>query len=362
MPEFVPGLELSESFYFDVVKPILESDFPGLTYSAALIGSGSEVVGFDTARSTDHHWGPRVMLFLSELDHLASATALSDDLSAKLPYTFRGYSTNFGEPDAIGVRLMRDTDAGPVRHMIQILTVRSFFMSYLGFDPEAPIHVSDWLTFPEHRLLAVTSGKVFHDGLGDLTRIREQLSYYPHDLWLYLMAVEWEKISQEEAFVGRCGDVGDDLGSRIIASRLVRRLMRLCFLMKRVYPPYPKWFGTAFSRLESAQALAPILADVLSVDTWKEREAHMSEAYRIVAEMHNALEITAPLETTVSSYHERPYMVIRGDRFSAAIRESMQDEEIRRLPLNVGSLNQLVESSDTLEDIQLCRTLKVLYE
>ena len=45
---FIKGLELSELFYEQAVKPILAKSFPDLTYSAALIGRGSEVLGFDT--------------------------------------------------------------------------------------------------------------------------------------------------------------------------------------------------------------------------------------------------------------------------------------------------------------------------
>jgi hypothetical protein len=33
-------------------------------HAAALLDSGSEVLGFDDAMSTDHHWGPRVLLLL----------------------------------------------------------------------------------------------------------------------------------------------------------------------------------------------------------------------------------------------------------------------------------------------------------
>jgi hypothetical protein len=40
------------------------------------------------------------------------------------------------------------------------------------------------------------------------------------------------------------------LGSRIVAARQVRELMRPGFLLERNYWPYPKWFGTAFGRLE----------------------------------------------------------------------------------------------------------------
>ena len=68
MPDFLPGLELNRIFYIEAVKPILDREFPALQYSAALIGGGSEVLGFDTEMSSDHHWGPRVMLFFADED------------------------------------------------------------------------------------------------------------------------------------------------------------------------------------------------------------------------------------------------------------------------------------------------------
>ena len=64
MKDFIPGLELASKFYEEAVKPILESGFSALSYSVALIGSGSEVIGFDTEMLADHRWGLLVMLFL----------------------------------------------------------------------------------------------------------------------------------------------------------------------------------------------------------------------------------------------------------------------------------------------------------
>ena len=65
---FVPGLELSRQYYAGLVRPILDARFPGLPHGAALLGRGSEVLGFDDEMSTDHDWKPRVLLFLREED------------------------------------------------------------------------------------------------------------------------------------------------------------------------------------------------------------------------------------------------------------------------------------------------------
>ena len=45
---------------------------------------------------------------------------------------------------------------------------------------------------------------MFHDGAGELTRTRARLAWYPRDVWLYLLACQWQRIGQEEAFPGRC--------------------------------------------------------------------------------------------------------------------------------------------------------------
>ena len=55
MPDFISGLELSRLFYWEVVRSLLDKHYPGLPHAAALIGPGSEVLGFDTEMSMDHH-------------------------------------------------------------------------------------------------------------------------------------------------------------------------------------------------------------------------------------------------------------------------------------------------------------------
>src|SRR5689334_7189951 len=346
MSDFIPGLKLSELFYSEAAKPILENFFPQLSYSAGLLGWGSEVLGYDDIQSSDHHWGPRFFLFLSVEDHKQHKDAIYQTLSHNLPHRFRGYSTSFGEPDEVGVRHMSESDSGPVNHMIHIETIENFFKWYLGCDPYGPLTAADWLSFSEHKLLAVTSGRVFHDGLGELEEIRRKFHYYPRDVWLYQLAAQWIKISEDREFTGRCGHVGDELGSMVVASHQVSKLMRLCFLMERKYAPYTKWFGTAFSELECASELSPIFKDVLLSSTWKERENNLARAYRVIARMHNALKITRPIVEDVQNYFGRPYLVFEPPDLIPDIVSSFTDEEVKAIKHGLGSVNQFVDSTD----------------
>ncbi|MBV9578639.1 MAG: hypothetical protein JO057_08630, partial [Chloroflexi bacterium] len=63
-PAFVPGLDLSKSYYAEAVGPILAARYPRLSYAAGLLATGSENLGFDTPRSMDHWWGPSLEIFL----------------------------------------------------------------------------------------------------------------------------------------------------------------------------------------------------------------------------------------------------------------------------------------------------------
>jgi hypothetical protein len=356
MPDFIPGLELCRLFYREAIAPILETDFPGLRYSAALIGSGSEVLGFDTALSSDHDWGPRAQLFLREDDYSRTHQALMETLRHKLPPAFRGYPTDF--------RSEEPSQMDGINHRAAIGTVRGFFLDYLDLDMDRDIQPADWLTLPQQRLRAVTAGAVYHDAIG-LQAVRDRLAYYPPDVWLYLLAAGWSRIAEEEHLMGRAGSVGDEIGSALIAARLVRDLMRLCFLMEKQYAPYPKWFGTAFSRLECAQELAPILRRVLLAESWQEREAHLSAAYEIVAAKHNALGITAELPAKVAPFFSRPFQVIHLDGgFADAIRAQIQDPVVKHIAAKrlIGSIDLFSDSTAMLEEVRWRRTLRSLYE
>jgi hypothetical protein len=300
MPDFISGLELSRQFYQETVRPILDAEFPDLAYSAALIGTGSEVLGFDTEMSADHDWGPRVMLFLKDNDHARCRDTVHEALRRRLPRQFRDYRTDWQWPEPPA-----EAAEGRVEHSVQILTLRAYFLDYLAFDlggdrersdPPSLRGVpggepADWLTFPEQKLRAITTGAVYHDEIG-LQAVRERFAYYPHDVWLYLLAAGWTRIAQEEHLMGRAGFVGDEIGSALMGSRLVRDVMLLCFLMERQYAPYPKWFGTAFLQLACAGELSPLLWGAQRAETWQERENYLSAAYQYAAVMHNTLGIT----------------------------------------------------------------------
>ena len=236
MPPFISGLELSRRFYQESVRPTLDASFPGLAHSAALLGRGSEVLGFDDEMSTDHNSEARVLFFLRDDDQARQGDAIAEALREQLPARFHD----------------RPTDHA-------ILTLRGYVLEQLGFDIDGEL---------EARRLVHLPGAATSACSPPARSITTTLACKPSataspttrdDVWLYLLAAGWWRVHPEANLVGRAGFVGDELGSALIGSRLVDDLMRLCFLMERQYAPYSKWFGTAFSRLACAPELSPLL-------------------------------------------------------------------------------------------------------
>jgi hypothetical protein len=365
MPQFIAGAELCRSFFAEAVRPIVDDTFPQLRYAAALLGTGSEVLGFDTEMSVDHDWGPRVDIYLHDADAERVRPALDAALRDRLPATFRGYPTSFSDPNPNdnGTRLPELREGAPIRHKIGIETVAGFFREYLAFDIDREVAPADWLTFPEQKLRTITCGPIFHDEIG-LERTRDRFAYYPRDVWLYLLAAAWTRIGQEEHLMGRAGSVGDEIGSALIGARLVRDVMRLCFLMEKAYAPYPKWLGTAFQRLDCADALSPDLAGALSARTWRDRETHLAAAYEIVAGLHGRLGITDPLPTSVRPFFGRPFQVIALHGFAEAIIARIDDVGVRALAARprIGGIDQLSDSTDLVSNPEWRETIRRLYE
>src|SRR5437762_76925 len=77
LPPFIPGAELCRLFYDEGIRPIMDRRFPAVSYGAARLDNGSDVLGFDTPVSMDHGWGPRLNLYIADADF---STALGADI------------------------------------------------------------------------------------------------------------------------------------------------------------------------------------------------------------------------------------------------------------------------------------------
>jgi hypothetical protein len=335
---FLPGLEVCRLLYADAVAPLLARSFPDLPYAAARIDAGSELLGFDTDRSTDHDWGPRLQLFVAS-DRDAVRAALDESL----PQSVAGFATRFRSgPNAN----LGTTDLAGDHHGVTVEDLGDFLRSKLGTDPRDGWMEADWLATPTQRLAELTGGAVYADTTGELTAVRRALAWYPDHVWRRVLAAQWRRVAQEEPFVGRCGEVGDELGSAVVAARLVRDLMRLCLLLGRVYPPYSKWLGSAFARLPDVVSVREALIQAMAATAWRVRESHLCSAYELVAARSNASGLHEPQDPAVRAFHDRPFWVLGADRFVAALGGEL-----------LGAIDQYADSTDVTADTDRFRVL-----
>ncbi|NYE74112.1 DUF4037 domain-containing protein [Microlunatus parietis] len=333
MAEFVKGLELAHSFYEDVVAPLI-----GRPHTACLIGEGSEVLGYDTERSTDHEWGPRLQVFLAEED----VALVRDRIQGRLPLHYRDRPTSW-----------YSLDAGKETHHLEIGTLTDWLARRIPTITLEPPDLATWLSVPQQHLLQLTAGRVFRDDLGELTALRTRYQWYPDDVWRWIMAAQWHLIANQSPFLGRSVELGDLRGARLITARLCRLIMELAFLQERRYRPYDKWFSRAFDDLDAAGDLGPLIDRALTEPPTGRADDSVLRAMILAGSRHNELGLSEPVPPKIGPFEVginaavRPYPVLNSAALIDAIVDSITDPALRDLP-RVGTIDQLTHADDLL--------------
>lgn len=325
------GIALSRCYFEDLVAPLLRRHVPEVRYAAARVGSGSDVLGFDDAVSRDHDWGLRLQLFVHDADQARVRSALDQHL----PSHFRGHPIRFG------------FSADPTERLrVDVTSVSAFAEQRLGFDPRDAASVVDWLSLTGQAVLEVVSGAVFEDQTGALTALRDALTWYPEDIWKYVVACDWGRLDQELPLMARAGDRGDELGSRVIAARLVDVAVHLGFMLSRAWPPYSKWRGSAFGKLTGCAAVAADLGRALDAGDWKARQTALSDTLTGLARLQQKVGLPIP-QSAVEPFWDRPYIHVNRSLVPELL-ETVTSPEVRALPVGVGSVEQQTDRVDIL--------------
>jgi hypothetical protein len=190
---------------------------------------------------------------------------------------------------------------------------------------------------------------VFTDSQGQVTDVRRRLAWYPDPVWRYVVAADWIRLGEDLPLMGRSGQRGDDLGSRVLAGRIVGTCMHLAFLLLRRWPPYPKWLGTVFARLPVPGALAPALDAVLSARHWQERQAAARGALDILGRLQHTANLPVPAAGVTEQFFDRPFLAVRSE-VTDLLLQDITDPLVRRLPPGIGAIEQWADNVKVLTD------------
>jgi hypothetical protein len=198
----------------------------------------------------------------------------------------------------------------------------------------------------------VTRGRVFHDDV-DLQEVRERLSWYPHDVWLYVLASCGYRLGEDEVLVGRAGSVGDALGSSgdCLAHRARHHAPRPADGTGIAAVRQVAWLGSAFGQLPCSPTLMPMLERVGLTLDWRARDAMLAEVYVQMARMHNELGRTAPVSCEPRPFCERPFTIIGAANMAQALVAQIGDPAVRTLADRwlIGSID-LVSDNHAFDD------------
>jgi len=341
-----------------MIRPLIDEHFPEVSenHAAALIGWGSDVLGNDDEWSKDHEWGPRCILFLPEsLEHCKNA--LYNMLNAKIPPKIMGYPTRFAVNKDTHIRVLSEEDFSSVS--IDITTVKKFFRENLGLvTPQSDL---DWLSIPENRLLEVTGGEVFFDGVGELTELREfYQGYYPQNVWKYRLAFMWQALGWDVDLIGLCHARGDFLSERHCLSMTLFRMMKLTFLLNRRYAPsYPKWLGREFYKLPKlAKKIGPILESCYLDEDIESVISKLEEVSRELIRYQNTLD-GLPRALIKSNPFCRGFWKIDFQYIANQIYKTI-DGPLKTLDLD-GAVDQWICNEDFFMDCEKLRRLSSVY-
>ena len=247
------GLELSRAFFEECGMPMLKEQFSDLMpfLAAGLFGSGSECFGYDDDVSRDHDFEPGFCLFLPEEAVVDRRTAfLLERAYSKLPRTFLGVSRPVLQP------------VGGARH--GVFRTTEFFQKLIG-SPDGLLNLQEWLSLPEQALAEATNGELYFDSLGEVTRIRSALRFFPEDVRRKKLAGHLLLMEQAGQYnYARCLSHGETGAAQLAAGEFVSSAMSAAFLLNRRYQPYYKWRFRALRELEKLSELAKPLEQILT--------------------------------------------------------------------------------------------------
>ncbi len=305
------GLELSEKYFEEYGRPMLEAEFPELTpyLAAGLAGSGSECFGYDDDISQDHDFEPGFILFLPDESVVDRKTAFQLERAyAKLPKEFMGHKRAIVAP------------VGGMRH--GVLRTGEFFLEKTG-AADGNLSVEQLLSLPEYYLAEAVNGKIFFDNYGEVTRIRERIGCYPEDIKRKKLAGHLLLMAQSGQYnYTRCLMHGESGAAQLAVMEFVRHAMAVMFLISDVYQPYYKWSFRALRGLPDFALDAELMEYLITTDNGVDlREEKYAVIEGIAVDVAKALRSRSLTEAVCTDLEKHAY----------SVNDGIKDGEIRNM-------------------------------
>ena len=262
------GMEIARAYFEEYGRPMLEKQFPELLpyLAAGLTGSGSECFGYDDEISRDHDFEPGFCIFLPGEETVDRRSAfLLERAYAALPKEFMGVKRQLLSP------------VGGARR--GVLRTAEFFEDRTG-AADGQLTYEQWLHLPEYPLAEAVNGQMYFDNYGQVTKIRQALSYYPEPVRRKKLAGSLLLMAQAGQYnYMRCIRHGERAAAQLAVGEFVKSAVSVIFLLNRQYQPYYKWSFRALRALPRLSLQAELLEYLLTTDN---EDGMYEEKYSVI--------------------------------------------------------------------------------
>lgn len=267
--------DYSRDFFFEIIKPVLERQFPAETDQTAfgVFGYGSEVLKLDDEYSSDHHWGLRINALMPDFLISIRREDMLKTVADNLPDSYQGHS-------------LREGFSGV--SSLEIDSLEGFLKRTVGID-YPPETYMDWLNLPEEDITHVINGEIWYDRSGCFSNIRRGFQeYYPEPVRLRRIAHWCRYFSGMGSYALRRALLrNNEYFATVAFGKAIRWGIQLAFMLDKQYYPYDKWVMSFFSDLpRMAEPLLPIVEEAVSLSTPWERK------YQLLNQMADVLDQT----------------------------------------------------------------------
>ncbi len=249
-------IDVSRAFFEEVVKDILEANFPEETAQMAcgVFGYGSEVLRLDDDYSADHHWGLRINALLPDDLFANKGEEILQAVDTQAPDNFRGYSLREGLITGKGLSLT---------------SLDAYLNQTIGIN-HPPESYADWLGVPEEDILHIVNGELWHDPSGRFSAIRTTFNdYYPEPVRLRRIAHWCRYSSGMGTYALKRAILRDnDYFATVAFGKSLRWLVQIAFMLDKQYYPYDKWIMAFFEKLPRLyKPLGPLVEEATKLST-----------------------------------------------------------------------------------------------
>ena len=310
------GLEISKAYFEEFGKPMLENEFSDiLPYLAVgLFGEGSECFGFDDEISKDHDFEAGFCIFLPGENVVDRRQAfLLERAYAKLPKEYMGLRRSLLSP------------VGGLRK--GVFRTSEFFFDKTGSE-NGELTAKQWLTLPSQSLAECVNGEIFVDNYGEVTKIRENLRFYPEEIRRKKLAGNLLIMAQSGQYnFNRCLSHGETAAAQLAVNEFVKSAINVIFLLNKQYSPYYKWSFRALRNLPKLSLEAEIMEFLLTTNNEKDMaEEKYYSIEGIVSDIIDELQNQDLTKAICSDLEKHAY----------SVNDSIEDSDIRNLHILCG--------------------------